>query len=209
MKTIMHNTAKGDYKIEIHCDEDARNPREDMDNLGTMAYKHSRYKLGDEEVSSPQEFLVNLTNGELDEDADETAIQEYLDEHYVMLPLYLYDHSGITMNTTGFSCPWDSGQVGYIYVSKEDVCKNWNCKDWNDEVPYGDDKKITAKEYAKKILESEVAIFDDYISGEVYGYEVYRPDEDDSFNSCWGYYGNDHKKSGLMEAAIGAIESDL
>ena len=30
-------------------------------------------------------------------------------EGMVILPLYLYDHSGITMNTTGFSCPWDSG----------------------------------------------------------------------------------------------------
>ena len=26
-------------------------------------------------------------------------------EGMVILPLYLYDHSGITMNTTGFSCP--------------------------------------------------------------------------------------------------------
>ena len=31
---------------------------------------------------------------------------------FVFLPLYLFDHSGITMNTSGFSCPWDSGQVG-------------------------------------------------------------------------------------------------
>ena len=34
----------------------------------------------------------------------------------VLLPLYLYDHSGITMNTGGFSCPWDSGQVGWIFA---------------------------------------------------------------------------------------------
>lgn len=35
----------------------------------------------------------------------------------IVLPLHLYDHSGITMSTGGFSCPWDSGQVGYIYVT--------------------------------------------------------------------------------------------
>ena len=29
----------------------------------------------------------------------------------IVQPLYLYDHGGITMNTTGFSCSWDSGQV--------------------------------------------------------------------------------------------------
>ena len=27
------------------------------------------------------------------------------------------------MNTCGFSCPWDSGQIGFIYVSKEKALK--------------------------------------------------------------------------------------
>ena len=36
------------------------------------------------------------------------------------LPLYLYDHGGITMSTNPFSCPWDDGgQVGWIYASKQ------------------------------------------------------------------------------------------
>lgn len=38
---------------------------------------------------------------------------------YVILPLYLYDHSGITISTGPFSCPWDSGQVGWIYAPKD------------------------------------------------------------------------------------------
>ncbi len=38
---------------------------------------------------------------------------------YVILPLYLYDHGGITMRTNPFSCPWDSGQVGWIYAPKK------------------------------------------------------------------------------------------
>ncbi len=38
---------------------------------------------------------------------------------YVILPLYLYDHSGITMSTGAFSCRWDSGQVGWIYAEKK------------------------------------------------------------------------------------------
>ena len=40
-------------------------------------------------------------------------------DQYVILPLYLYDHSGITISTRPFSCPWDSGQVGWIYASKD------------------------------------------------------------------------------------------
>ncbi len=41
-----------------------------------------------------------------------------LDKH-VILPLYLYDHGGITMSTGPFSCRWDSGQVGWIYAEKK------------------------------------------------------------------------------------------
>ena len=34
------------------------------------------------------------------------------------LPLYLYDHSGITMSTGSFCDSWDSGQVGFISVNE-------------------------------------------------------------------------------------------
>ena len=57
--------------------------------------------------------LSALTTGEL------FSLVEQMDG-MVILPLYLYDHSGITMNTCGFSCPWDSGQVGWIYASAMD-----------------------------------------------------------------------------------------
>lgn len=49
----------------------------------------------------------------------DSIIQKALDKYYIILPLFLYDHSGITMNTSGFNCPWDSGQVGIIYISKK------------------------------------------------------------------------------------------
>lgn len=55
--------------------------------------------------------------------------QNWLAEHngklFYALPLYLYDHSGITMSTTTFSCPWDSGRVGMIFCSHEEAVKEW------------------------------------------------------------------------------------
>ena len=99
--------------LSIYFDFCPTNPRE-WDNLGTMVCGHRRYDLGDEQAqniglySSWEEWLEN-----------EVLIPNGGEENVVYLPLYLYDHSGITMNTTGFSCPWDSGQVGWIYATKD------------------------------------------------------------------------------------------
>lgn len=43
------------------------------------------------------------------------------DETHCILPVYMYDHSGLTINTTGFSCPWDSGLLGWIYASHDKI----------------------------------------------------------------------------------------
>lgn len=97
----------------------------------------------------------------------------------IILPLYLYDHSGLVMSTGAFSCPWDSGQVGYIYCLPETIRREFN----------GD------KELARKCLESEVDIYSTWLSGECYGYEV----DDDS---CWGFIGEDHLRSALNDLGI-------
>ena len=96
-------------------------------------------------------------------------------EGMVILPLYLYDHSGITMNTTGFSCPWDSGQVGWIYADKEKVEKE-----------YGEVTPETM-EKARRLLEGEVKEYDCYISGQCYGFQLFKDEEE--IDSCWGFLG--------------------
>lgn len=153
------------YEIEIKPDECGESPRE-MDNLGTMVCFHRRYTLGDKHGwTEPSEFHDWLVKQEK--------------EGAVVLSLYLYDHSGITMNTTGFSCPWDSGQVGVIFVQKEKVLKEFS------------KGKLTAalRKKVEKILVSEVGTYDQFIRGDVYGYVINGPELED--DSCWGYYGED------------------
>ena len=93
------------FTLRIVQDEDPVNPRLDFDNLGKMICFHKRYNLGDEHNIDPVDFngwddmAVHLTK------AHDAA---------VILPLFLYDHSGITLQTSPFSCPWDSGQIGFI-----------------------------------------------------------------------------------------------
>ena len=113
----------------------------------------------------------------------------------ILLPLYLYDHSGITMRCHSFACPWDSGQVGWIYAPLEKVRKEYSCK------------AVTAKIRAKVItaLESEVSTYDEYITGQVYGFIIEAPTQDEngeSLDSCWGFYGLEY----VIEEAKGSAD---
>lgn len=181
-ENLIHEEKYKDFDIEIYQDTDPMNPRDD-DNLGTMACVHNRYRLGDYRNNS-------------------MCVQELNDyvkrKDVIFLPLYLYDHSGITMNTTGFSCPWDSGQVGYIYVTYEKIREYLNCK------------HITKKKIGQveKILKNEVEVYNDYIMGNVYGYVVKR--NGGEIDSCWGFIGDwDGKEYGALVEAKSVVDSYL
>jgi hypothetical protein len=218
------------YVIVIETDEDPMNPREEFDNAGKMICCHSRYNLGDEQFKSHEELLNHM--GEQCKDweallarqekrAEKSTIGyqntaywdqfskerteeqlELIEKSLIVLPLFLYDHSGITMNTSGFSCGWDSGQVGYIYITRKKAVEEWG-------------KKVCTKkvvERATKYLEGEVENYDQFLTGEVYGYRVLTPlnpgdiEEGDDPNSeefdelreetdsCWGFYGYEQTK---------------
>lgn len=221
METIHTEILRG-YKIEICIDHDPQNPRTEFDHLGKMLCAHSRYILGDDQFGShpymtAEQEITSMVYDEFFPDADvheDQYHQAMLDKcPIIWLPLYLYDHSGITMNTTGFSCPWDSGQVGIIYVSLERAKTEWPKK--MDETDEQWDHRI--REY----LKGEVEEYDNYLRGEVYGYRVYKPvededgfmDEDDEdcweeVESCWGFFGDYNTEGGCLEQARDAVPED-
>jgi len=170
------------FNINIYTDDMAMDPREESDPMGHMVCFHSRYMLGDKhDFNNPDELM------------------EYLEEiHAQWLPLFLYDHSGITINTTGFSCPWDSGQVGIIYMTMEEIEREYPIKDYPDQI-----------ERAHKYMKGEVETYDYYLTGDVYGYTIEPKDTNkniDCDDSCWGFYGYDSIKYILSEHAEPAID---
>ena len=104
-------------------------------------------------------------------------------------PLYLYDHGGITISAGAFSCPWDSGQVGWQYITDKALADEWN----------GDEAK------ALKYMDATLETYDDYLRGNVHGYIVEKgtviekrwPNghieeaiEWEHEDSCWGFIGD-------------------
>jgi len=149
--------------VRICRDEDPTSPRE-WGNLATLACWHRREKLGDEQIApcSEDELRERLMN------EGERVV--------AVLPLYLYQHSGMTMNTTGFSCPWDSGQVGWAYVT-ETAARRWR--------GFG---TVTSQAWFEDAIRQEVSTYDEYLTGQVFGYEIETLDGD-FIDSCWGFYG--------------------
>ena len=177
----------GDYKIKIYPDTDPSDPRGD-DNLGTMVCFHGRYNLGDKH---------NYRHGDYTgwDDMKKHIIKDH--DVAVILPLYLYDHSGITMSIAPFSCPWDSGKVGFIYVTKEKVREEYGGKYVT--------KKV--RDCITKYLEGEVETYDQYLTGDVYGYKITQKGEE--IDSCWGFYGQDECMKEAESIVEGLIKREL
>jgi hypothetical protein len=169
------------FELKIEFDEYPMNPREEWDNLGSMFCFHPRYSLGDKHDYKTSDF-----------DNWEDMERKLSKEHNVgvILPLYLYDHSGITISTSPFGCQWDSMKVGYILVSKETIRKGYEVK------------RIT-KSILDKVtncLKGEIETYDQYLTGQVWKYTIM--DEDEIVESCSGYYDEDQCRSegeGMLE----------
>jgi len=145
--------------IIVNRDKDVQDPREFHENLGTMVCYHRRYCIGDinHGHEDPFEFRKWVTSS---------------DDVVAYFPIYLLDHSGLTMSVNSFNDRWDSGQIGYIYCTKEAV-RNWF-----------NIKRVTAKyvDKAKEILLEEVKEMDNYLRNFVY-YVTFGTEEEDEESS--------------------------
>lgn len=165
---IEHTEELNGYRLRIERDDDPPHPRRDNDYQSRMICFHRRYVIGDKhDFRYPDE----VTNA-IPEDA-------------VKLPVYLYDHGGITISTKPFSCSWDSGQIGWIYITREGILMEQG------------DLSERSLDQALANLESEIQEYDQYLQGDVYGFQIERIVTCHCCNhrtfehveSCGGFYG--------------------
>lgn len=174
---LIEKYTKSGYTLTIEVDPDPQSPLE-WDNLGTIACWHSRYDLGDLQPSvNPGEYLKSLAEGE------------------IILPLYLYDHSGLTINTKPFSCPWDSGQIGFIHVSREKLRSEFRVNHLTSE----------HLEAAKNQLIAEIDVYDQFLRGLVYMYAIEDP-LGEYIDGCGSIYGLDYCQEEGLTALVAEVE---
>jgi hypothetical protein len=193
---IAEATIEGLGNIKITpCDVDS--PRE-WDNLGTFLTWESRcYSPDKNRHSSPRDFLEYMVEYLFDKSTEyverksNEQLLNMLEKKLIILPVYKYEHSGVVYNTTGFSCRWDSGQVGLIYVSKEELLN---------EVYANTRKRVSKvmKEHAEKIMKAEVEVYSQYANGEVYHFEI-EDENENHVDSCGGFFGLDYDTNGMKD----------
>jgi len=172
------------YYIKVYTDADAQSPREDRDNLGHMICFHREYALGDK-----HDINSNLYHGW-------GEIRAHLKINrgaYIILPLYLYDHSGLRMKVGSFQgllpqghAEFDSGMVGFIYVTAAEIRKEYSVKHIS--------KKT--RDRAERVLRGEVLEYDDYLRGAVVG-NIIEDRDGNNKDSCWGYYPEHNEGDGM------------
>lgn len=191
-------------KLEIFR-ADTESPRQDS-NLGTIFYKSNYIILGDERISGdPIEWLEEQLGVKPEFEYTNRRLKELSDlfcQKFIALPVYKYEHSGIVLATTPFSCPWDSGQVGFIMATPKEV------REW-----YGV-SRVTKKvrERALESLRGEIETFSQFLEGEVYGFRII--DEDgDEVDGCSGFYGDNHLENGMLDyidlSLLGTTDEEL
>ena len=166
----------GTFSYKVLRDTDPENPR-DNDNVGVMHCAHGRYTLGDKGAETP---FVD----------DDYRAKKQRPDVLTYLPIYMYDHSGLAFAHTPFSCQWDSGLLGWHYVTREKAAETW---------PHVTDEDELI-ERAVELMKGELEEYGHFIDGEVYGFQIL-DENDEDIDSCWGFVGTDIETNGMLDAA--------
>ena len=166
MSVILHEERDAcGLTLIVSADLDPVNPRAEFEQLGTLVCWHRRYALGDKhDWHSPEDFQAEMEA-----------------RPHIRLPVFMYDHSGITISTTPFACSWDSGQIGWIFVEWTKLRAAFpklRCR-------------ADLETEGKHVLRAEIAELDQYLTGDVWCARIETQDGDVR-NSCCGFFGGDY-----------------
>lgn len=191
--------------LKIYREEFFENPLEDDFTLGTLVYKRRNWRKMEGkhmQITNPHQWLLERLG--LSDDYAERMDLSYPDlverfrKEYIVLDVYIYEHSGASVRTTPFGCRWDSGQLGWMYVSKETL---------REEFGY---KRVTQKriDQAIKCMEYEVKLLDAYLQGDVFRFEVINEDGE-VVGECGNFWSDDFIENGMVDCVPKEFRSQL
>lgn len=156
-ETIINNKT---YIIRVDYCEWCDNPR-DWSNATYLYLSHRKYNF-------PKEGNLYIDEYE---DINE-QIEKYEKQGYWILPVYAYEHGGITISLGSFCDSWDSGLLGWVYCD-EKLRKQEN---------------IETEEQFYDLAKNEIKMYDKYLQGDCYDVYGYCVEDKEELEPLHGYY---------------------
>lgn len=207
------------YKIKIRQQDYPESPKDWDNDEAFLVYNHRNFQVEMEgfNVSDISDYIQSLSHPN-----DEYDVKDF--GAYYIFPVEACIHSGISLSlfTGTKTCQWDSSVSGYVLVKKTNG--------------YLQGTELVTEYMAKARAEGLLELWNQYLSGEVYGFIIEKPNivysitkkkfdtlvfENDLANlesefdvdhdweqidSCFGYYG-DPEESGCIEEAKSIIDN--
>lgn len=183
----VHTEKRHGFTIKIWQDEDAENPFQAWDCEPDIITFLRRYDFN--------------TRKEDKRHTPETFLQEAKAQGHFVAPLFMYDHSGIGFSVSNssypFNCHWDSGQAGFIFWTKEKREAAGLTDEYIKSILHEGE---TVESWLLESLKKSVALLNDYVQGNVYGFTV-EDENGETVDSCAGFYGDYEQESGVLDEA--------
>ena len=175
----------------------------DMQLPGLLAAKYDGETIKITDINTKSNDTIETDTANLLHDIKdfltETRSTILLKDFAYIMPVYAYEHSGISLKvgdrTYPYNDQWDSYQIGIAIVPKSSIINN----------TIGSEE--TWASMAKTCIENCIKNYNQYLSGDCYGYSLYEQDDSkptikwNEIETVWGYLGDDIIASGIADNA--------
>jgi hypothetical protein len=172
MSDIYEKFSHAGLDVEIFYDTDSEGP-DSWEDDAMFLVGFNRREFWVQRKGFELETVRNLLNGCKDEDGEVDDEAKAIEAKYYVFGLEAYIHSGVALYLSG-GCgvdrQWDVSQVGAVFIQKSE---------------------FKTEEGARLCAKSLLKTWNDYLSGQVFGYIV-KDTDGEHLDSCWGFYGTDH-----------------
>ena len=166
------------FTLTVRYDYDYRHDCDDL--VGVMGPRLNGYDRCDTEATIND--LLGCDWQDLTRD-EFIKKMESCKEVAAFAPVYMYSHSGDTISTSPFSCPWDSGQAGWAVITRSSL-KAMGLKN-------------VGQVRGQRHIKGHIQYLDQIMQGNVFGFEV-KDENGDHVDSCWGFVGDDIESNGML-----------
>lgn len=173
----LYDKVHNGVRLTIDQDSFAESPRE-WDNSWSLSCSHRKYDLGDEDCR------LNVGDYNSWEEYGEALREKY--DIVELVPLFMLDHSSLSLSIVDFNDRWDSGQIGFAFLTAENqkaLVRAYGLTDLH--------------EASLKVLKQELEVYQEYLNGESYSIMVDDMNTGEMIDSIGGFYGTDFSANGL------------